>query len=894
MNFFKTLRRLGLAGLALCFAAMLLLHAAPALAAPAAGTVIGNQASATYVDGAGSSRNTTSNLVQTTVSQVKSFSLSANGARAGAAGQTVYYPHVITNLGNGTDTYTLTAPAAGGTITQTGLAYYVDANGDGVPDNSTPITSTGPLAAGGQFRFVVAAVIPAAATSGQTGTVTVAATDTGTNSGSNTDTTTVSNAAISVTKSLSSTSGPSSGTLVVTLAYTNSGTAAASNVTLGDLLPTGMTYVPNSARWSVSGATALADTGTGNPAGIAYDYGVTTAGKVTASITNVSAGSSGQLTFSVTVNGGLSPTNTALGSSCTTAGCPALTTNTATYGATGQPSANTNSVLYTVVQSASVVINGSSSSNVAGTGSPVTVATASQGSTVSFTTYVWNTGNGSDSFNITSSGSTFPAGTTFQYYKADGTTPLLDTNGDGTVDTGPMAAGSSYAVVVKASLPTSGTTGNNGGAGYVDSITATSAFTTSVTSSATIKVSTITANTVDLTADYYIGGTPNATAANGLGPTGSTVVSTQTVIPSQNTTSTAVFKVYVNNTGAGVDSYNLSLQAALPTGWSLQFVADGGSGNCTTLGSPLTNTGSVPGAGKSLVCAVVTVPSIQTGALPGSTPFVVVAQSASTAASNDTVGLQVTVTTVHAVTLSPNGQQQTYASSSVTYTHVLTNIGNVSETVTFNAGFLTDSQTAAGWTSTAYIDTNGNGGLDVGTDTLLANGSTITLPVGSSKTLFVHVFAPASVTSASPADVSTLTGSYTGSTASATDTTGITDGLLLVKQQVLVSCSDLTNPHTGYSTNPIAAGAGTAPGQCISYLITATNTTAAKVTNVQMADTIPANTTRNDGCGAPTGSAGVTMGGTATNGNIGTVTATIASLNPSASMTASFCVKINP
>ena len=46
-------------------------------AAPAAGTVIGNQATATYNDAGGTPRTATSNLVQTTVSQVKSFTLTA-------------------------------------------------------------------------------------------------------------------------------------------------------------------------------------------------------------------------------------------------------------------------------------------------------------------------------------------------------------------------------------------------------------------------------------------------------------------------------------------------------------------------------------------------------------------------------------------------------------------------------------------------------------------------------------------------------------------------------------------------------------------------------------------------------------------------------------------------
>ena len=893
MKPFNSLRKaLGVASAALSIAVASLIPASHAQAAPAAGTVIGNQASATYTDGSGASRTTTSNLVQTTVSQVKSFTLTADGARAAAGGQTVYYPHVLTNLGNGVDTYALNAPTTGGAFAHTGLAYYADANGDGVPDNAVALTSTGPLAAGAQFRFVVAGVVPAGATLGQTGTIIVKATDTAATVAINTDTTTVSNSAVAVTKSLSVTSGPSpsAAAITVSLAYSNTGTNAATNLTIGDVLPSGMTYVAGSARWSTSGATALSDTGAGNPAGIAFDYGVTTAGKVTAVIANVAAGSSAQLTFKVNIAAGLSPTNTALGAVCTTAGCPAVTTNGATYSTSVQPATSTNNVLYTVVQSGSVVLNGSSSSSVNGTGEPLTVASAAQGAIVTFTAYAWNLGNGSDTLNISTGASNFPAGTTFQLFKADGTTPLLDTNGDGILDTGPVAAGGVFTVIVKANLPTNGATGNNGGAGFTATVTATSVFSPANSDTAIVKLNAIGANTVDLTADFAAA---TATAANGLGATGVTVVSTNTVTPLQGSTSTSIFKVFVNNTGSAVDSYDLSLQAALPSGYSLSFRADGGSNNCSTLGAAITNTGSVAGASNKLVCAVVTVPSIVSGAAPGNVDFVVQAQSASTAASNDIVGLRVAVQTVHAVTLSPNGMQQTYAASAVTYVHVITNIGNVAETVTFAAGYLTDSQQAAGWTSNAYIDTNGNGVLDIGTDQLVASGTTTALAIGASKTVFVRVFAPGSVTTASPADVATLTASYFTTTVSATDTTGITDGLLLLKEQVLTGCAAVPAP-AGYSSAAIAAGPGTAPGQCVSYRITATNTTSATITSVQMSDTVPANTALNTGCGAPTGSAGVTMGGTATNGNAGTITAAAASLAPTASISATFCVRINP
>lgn len=883
-------KALGVASAALAVALSMLLPAAPAAAAPAAGTVIGNQASATYTDGSGTSRSTTSNLVQTTVSQVKSFTLTADGARTAAPGQTVYYPHVITNTGNGNDTYALAGPGTGGTFTHTGLAYYADANGDGVPDNAVAITTTGSVAAGAQFRFVVAAAVPGAAALNATGTLTVTVNDTGSNTASNTDTTTVAASAVTVTKSMSVTAGasPSAANITVTLAYTNAGTAAASSLVLTDALPAGMSYVTGSGSWS---GQALTDAAGGDPAGITYAY---TAGtkQIAATITSVPAGGSGQVTFQVAVNAGLSPTNSTLGTSCTTAGCPALTTNTASFQTSTQGVTDTNSVVYMVQQTGSVVLNGSGASNAAGAGEQVTVAAASQGGTASFPVYAWNTGNGSDTINISNASiGTFPVGTTFQIFRGDGTTPLIDTNGDGIVDTGPLAAGGSMALVVRATLPTTGATGNNGGAGFTATFTASSAYAPASTENTTLRLDSITANSVDATVNAPAA---TATVGEGLGSTGTTVVQSNNVTPAQSSAITTVFRIYVSNTGGAADAYDLSLQNALAAGWNISFRADGGANNCSTTGAALTTTGSIAAGASRLVCAVVTVPSIQSGnAAPGNRSLEVRAQSASTTGSNDVVTVQVSVQTVHAVSLSPNGIQMTYPAAAVTYSHTLANIGNVSENTSFAAGFLSDSQQGAGWTSTAYLDTNSNGTLDLGTDTLLANGSAVNLAVGESRTVFVRVFAPASATSSSPANVTTLTATYnTTATTSATDTTGITEGLLLLKEQVSTDCA--TAPAGGYSSNPIAQSAATAPGRCIGYRITATNTTAQTITNVQVSDTVPANTLLHTACGAPGGSAGVTMAGTAANGTGGTVTATAASLAPTASFTATFCVRINP
>jgi hypothetical protein len=122
-----------------------------AYAATAAGTSITNQATATYVDSTATARSATSNTVITVVQQVASIGLSAGSAKNAAPGAQVTYAHSITNNGNGSDTFAL-ASSNTGAYAMTGVVFYADANGDGIADNATPITTTGTLAPGAVFR----------------------------------------------------------------------------------------------------------------------------------------------------------------------------------------------------------------------------------------------------------------------------------------------------------------------------------------------------------------------------------------------------------------------------------------------------------------------------------------------------------------------------------------------------------------------------------------------------------------------------------------------------------------------------------------------------------------------------------------------------------------------
>ena len=67
--------------LALAFAFAAIFASGANAAPPPANSVIGNQATATYQDSGGTSRTATSNLVQTTVAQVYSHTLTASQSR---------------------------------------------------------------------------------------------------------------------------------------------------------------------------------------------------------------------------------------------------------------------------------------------------------------------------------------------------------------------------------------------------------------------------------------------------------------------------------------------------------------------------------------------------------------------------------------------------------------------------------------------------------------------------------------------------------------------------------------------------------------------------------------------------------------------------------------------
>lgn len=158
-------------------------YAAP----PEAGTEIGNQALARYIDSGGTQQESKSNNALTIVQQVGAFTLVDNNTKSASAGNTVYMPHTLTNTGNGSDKFKLSvAETLAGAPPFTKIAIYADANGTGLPSGTAlcstdmaPACTTGfdqtVAGNGGVFRFVVAYSVPPTATGTWTSKATVTA-----------------------------------------------------------------------------------------------------------------------------------------------------------------------------------------------------------------------------------------------------------------------------------------------------------------------------------------------------------------------------------------------------------------------------------------------------------------------------------------------------------------------------------------------------------------------------------------------------------------------------------------------------------------------------------------------------------------------------------------------
>lgn len=445
-----------------------------------ASTVIQSQASASYTDANGAQQVATSNIVQTTVQQVGAFTVTAGTNRSVGAGASVAVMHTITNTGNGSDTFTIQVQDTQVSSNQfASIDVFADLNADGLADNSTSLLIGGPALAGAartsqpitiaekqSYSYVVVYSVPSSAVMPWSNAGSVKVTAGNSTIGytsqflSVTDTINLATAAaFSAQLSHSAPAvvavgggswgaAPSSGergtVTTYTFTYTNNG-AAAGDIYLSDTLPTGITYQTNTAVWSGGNpGVALPNTGLFGASPLDKIAFQVTGQKVEALIKGVGVGVSGTLSFKVQVSNTASfvaLTSQALHSS-ESCGAAALALAATTSGCGAAPGTTNLTASFTVLPTRGVTFGPlvDATPGTATAADTVTLANGVPGGTVSFVIPVVNTGNASDSFKLTldsSISNTFPVGTQFTWFRADGVT-LLQSAGGSDVETDPV------------------------------------------------------------------------------------------------------------------------------------------------------------------------------------------------------------------------------------------------------------------------------------------------------------------------------------------------------------------------------------------------------------------------------------------------------------------------
>lgn len=848
---------------------------------PPANSSIGNQATATYLDNGSNSKSVTSNTVVTTVQQVAGVAINAGTTKQVSVGGQVTFAHVLTNTGNGSDSLLVSVSELANDFNFTNIRIYPDANKDGNADNTTEITSTPTLTRNGTigstYGIVIVANIPATANDEDFEDIVVNVTS----NFDNNETATATNraevqedAVITVTKGVDQTTADVTDQVKYTINYFENGTAAATNLVLKDPIPVGMTYVPNSAVWSGS-ATALTDAAGGDPTGITFERKTGGAqDTLIATIANVANGSSGTLSFDVTIDAGQEGETI---------------TNTVIFTHDDLNGENTiNGTPVNVNESYDIALVDAQD---------VVIDTAQQGATINFINRFVNTGSTTDTYNIQTSNSNYPGSAQPLLYRSDGngnpTSTYQDTGSDGIPDTGPVAPGDTIVVILQIALPANAT-----GSNFSIDKTLTSINDSNANATHKDKLGYIEPRTVDLTNDFASG--VAGALGEGRGPE-TAAVKTLNASPG----STVSFTLFVKNTSNTIDSYGLAVSddttaagalpdpTALPSGWSVTF-KDPNNGNSTI--SNITNLAA--GASRQIT-AEVTVPS---GYAPGTVDLFFRALSSTTGAE-DIIHDAVVVQTDQNMQLTSNNTGQVSPGGSISYQHTLTILSNVSENDGTNSDLrveLTNSE-AIGWTAVVYWDTNGDGVITNGTDSLLTSGAasgSVDLPASVGAKSFnqtikfiVKVTGLGSLEDGDDNITTLIISDNEGNLASKSNTDGTTIQAGLVKLDKF-QAPDAGGSAGTFSKNPF----NVLPGDTVYYRIVINNDGSQPVTTISVTDDTPTFTKMLIAATATvtSGTVGsVTVTSQPAIGATGTIQVDIDQLDPTETVTLEFAVKVD-
>jgi len=898
--------------------------------------LIQNQATATYVDSNNNSHTAQSNLATIIVGQVYSALMGQDRSATASSGQPVYFSHYLMNTGNGSDTYTvqlLESVTGNDDLNFTSLSVFLDTNNNGeVNDGEDLIANIGQsgtitLDADEQVSLIVEARVPSGALENQILGATLQILSNNnpvfdkTDSkgldgldGTNEDKVSItSNAVLKVNKSATynhnmTFNDISDDKVTFTITLTNTGQSPAYNIEIRDVLDLttlDVTTVDDITIVEVNGD--FVD-------GPAADEGATGTdtiqGFAPIASNNVNDESGVTNVFGIRGHDDVLPPDTTISFSYSVKIKPDLLANTVIEnfinvmgdvnndGDTGDEGEDTESNV------AIVYVYSAYSVNVSDTGEGMesgvndggdddnqindvqVVDRVASGELVVFTHTIQNNGNVNDTYELTfptagTVGNSFPTGTVFSFWHEGGQTALLDTNNDGTVDTGPLDPGEQIIIVIKAQLP-AGAYDNDGTntPDYSATLTATSAGMDTVSDTVSETIYQISSPGVDLSNSPMRGidssdkdplVNKHAYSVGGIVP-----ITTKTGSPGGN----IVFSLTIENDSGVPDAFQLACGGKwdgttlgpLPDGWSMIFHDEADN--------VITTTPAIPAHGIFLFHAHIILPSnpilcksdyeidfdgdgdIET--IDGNTdgdgdfPIFLKIKSINTGATDIKLD-SLDVNDVEKIALVTNQTGQIQPGGSVTYPHTLRNDGNTVETLTLNG---TNSLVASGWGNSILVDTIGDGlpnkpfSALSGTDSVYyydisgnlvwqvfggsgipGSADKIRLNPGEQMPVSALVFSPSSAPDGT-LDVLTVSATFNnGSSASKAidQSTVILGQLRLIKTAALDANCD-GDPDTSLQKTALST---VKPNECVVWQVVVTNAGTESLNQVKIHDSIP-------------------------------------------------------
>ena len=824
---------------------------------PAPGSYISNIASGDYADETGNILIVNSNPVSLEVQKILALTLVQNQQQQSTIGGQVNFPHILTNTGNTSDSYRLSLNHS--TTDQFDLEsikIYADRDQNGIPDDQVDLLTSSTsitLKAGESLSVVAVGNVPLTVTKTQTSLFELKATSQTTNSifaNVNDIVIVVDDAVISVVKAQNKSQGNVTDVITYALTYRNSGTDVA-KLTITDLLDDSLEYELGSAQWNQGGVKLTDADDAENTINAGIKYQLSSDNKtIKAEIASVPPLTSGVLTFQVKVK---NAEKTKI-------------PNTAKYTYIGKASAtsyslDSNTVHYTLSPSLGVVLNNKSSSAV-NVGNPdqapdnlLTIATLKPGQEAYFQNYVWNTGNVTDIYNLSYTTSNLPACAQVRLYSQDGKTLLTDTNGDGVIDTGSLAA----VAVKEIRIGVFASTGcNTEVSNIMVDVKATSVLSSDVSDPIRNVITKLVASSSE--SDLYNSNNSGKDVGK-IDDNGNPWLK-KSVLDGK-----VVFPLVAENKSAQSNNYNLfasfsaidlqNISVSTSSGFTVKFYE--GDATCATLGKQITNTGTMAAGAKKLYCAVIQVdPSQQNFVKP-----VWFAIHSPVNQQADAIKNEISSSIARQLILSNDQQGQVAVGGTIVYVHTLKNTGTITEGTVSVAGStgsvlkfkVIPLKPDDNFLYSLYYDVNKDGKIDATDKFIDANTDLNILTVGAGIAsqgdiqLLLKVQAPATATQGvvSPADIIVVSGTYANIKLDDLKNTDITTvsatAMQLVKHQVKAPSCTMTFDQANvvpltFTAQPLAVK----PNECVIYKLEIENKGSSVVTNVQFQDAVPAYT----------------------------------------------------